>query len=180
LREAQPGLLAEHGRLGVAINAVTAAGRELPATVSEVAELQAEAARLGEATMAMVADSRQRIEVLLDQGTTWLKTNVADCELYVSAAETAMAAARLVDAHRDLRKADQTCRGRAPALLHFVWAQYLDGRAEQTQNLNQRQRLLAQARTRYDDFAATDTGFRAERARERSGEIADELGAATD
>ena len=180
LREAQPRLIAEHGRLGIAINAVAAAARELPATVPEVPAMQTEAAQLGEETMAAVADSRRRVEALLGQAESWLAANIADCELYLSAAEAAVAMARLIDAHRDLLKADQTCGrgGQPPAQLHFVWAQYLDGRAQETQNPRQRQRFMTQARKRYDDFAATGRGFRAERARERSQEIADELAAA--
>jgi HEAT repeat protein len=177
LREAQPRLLAAHGLLGAAVNAVSAAARELPDTVTEIPGMQAEAVRLGEETMVAVADSRRRIEAMLTESETWVRENTADCELYVSAAEAAVATTRLADARRDLLKADQTCgsRGPAPAQLHFVWAQYHDGRAQETQNPRQRQKLLTQAKQRYDEFAATGRGFRAEKARERSQEIADEL-----
>jgi HEAT repeat protein len=177
LREAQPRLIAAHGLLGAAVNAVTTAARELPATATEVPAMQAEAVRMGEETMAAVADSRRRVEATLAQSETWLGANIADCELYLSAAEAAVATARLADARRDLLKADQTCgrRGPAPAQLHFVWAQYHDGRAQETQNQRQRRTFLTQAKKRYDDFAATGRGFRAEKARERSQEIADEL-----
>jgi HEAT repeat protein len=177
LREAQPRLLAAHGLLGAAVNAVTAAARELPDTLAEIKDMRAEANRLGEETMEAVADSRRRVEAILAESETWIGDNTADWELYLSAAEAAVATARLADARRDLLKADQTCgrRGPAPAQLHFVWAQYHDGRAQETQNPKQREKLLTQARKRYDEFAATGRGFRAERARERSQEIADEL-----
>jgi HEAT repeat protein len=177
LREAQPRLLATHGMLGAAVNAVAAAARELPDTLTEVRDMQAEATRLGEEPLVAVADSRRRVEAILAESETWIRENTADCELYLSAAEAAVATARLADARRDLLKADQTCgrRGPTPTLLHFVWAQYHDGRAQETQNSRQRQNLLIQAKKRYDAFAATGRGFRAEKARERSQEIADEL-----
>ncbi|HWN69925.1 MAG TPA: HEAT repeat domain-containing protein [Haliangium sp.] len=177
LREAQPRLLAAHGLLGAAVNAVTSAARELPDTLTEIAAMQAEATRLGEETMAAVADSRRRVEAILATSEIWVEENTADCELYLSAAEAAVATTRLGDARRDLLKADQTCgrRGQAPAQLHFVWAQYHDGRAQETQNPRQRQRFFAQAKKQYDAFAATGRGFRAEKARERSQEIAAEL-----
>lgn len=181
LRELQPQLIAAHGRVGVAANAVTAAARDLPDSVPEVPGIKAEAARLGEETMTAVADSRTRIEALLTQSDAWLKTNIADCPLYLSAAEAAVATGRLVDARRDLLKADQTCggRGESSAQLHFVWAQYFDERAQEAQN-QQKARFLAQARERYDRFAATGRGFRVEQARERSQEITDELAAGAD
>jgi HEAT repeat protein len=177
LREAQPRLLAAHGLLGTAVNAVTAAARELPATATEVPAMQTEATRLSEETMAAVADSRRRVEAILAESATWLDNNTANCNFYLSAAEVAVATAGLADARRNLLKADQTCGrgGQAPAQLHFVWAQYHDGRAQETQNPRQRQTFLAQAKKRYDDFAATERGFRAEKARERSQEIAGEL-----
>lgn len=179
LREVQPQLIAAHGRVGVAANAVAAAARELPDALPEVPAMTAEAVRLGEETMAAVADSRRRIEASLTQSETWLSANIADCELYLSAAQAAVATSRLVDAHRDLLKADQTCarRGAAPAQLHFVWAQYFDERALEAQG-PQKARFLAQARKRYDAFVATGRGFRVERARERSQEITDELAGA--
>ena len=181
LRQVQPQLIAAHGRVGVAANAVTAAARDLPDSVPEVPAMTAEAVRLGEETMATVADSRSRIEALLAQSTVWLKENVADCSLYLSAAEAAVATTRLVDARRDLLKADQTCGrgGTAPAQLHFVWAQYFDARAQEAQN-QQKARFLAQAKERYDRFVTTGRGFRVERARERSQEITDELAAGAD
>jgi HEAT repeat protein len=177
LREAQPRLLATHGLLGAAVNAVAVAARELPDTLTEIRDMQDEATRLGEETLAAVADSRRRVEAILAESETWLGRNIADCELYLSAAEAAVATARLADARRDLLKADQTCgrRGPAPAQLHFVWAQYHDGRAQETQNPRQRQNLLIQAKKRYDAFATAGRGFRAEKARERSQEISDEL-----
>jgi HEAT repeat protein len=181
LRQVQPQLIAAHGRVGVAANAVTAAARDLPDSVPEVPALTAEAVRLGEETMATVADSRSRIEAILAQSDTWLQRNIADCSLYLSAAEAAVATARLVDARRDLLKADQTCArgGAAPAQLHFVWAQYFDERAQEAQN-QQKARFLAQARERYDRFVTTGRGFRVERARERSQEITDALAAGAD
>jgi HEAT repeat protein len=181
LREVQPQLIAAQARVGMAASAVTAAARALPGSAPEVPDMTAEAARLGEETMAEVAESRRRIEASLAQSETWLSANIADCELYLSAAEAAVATSRLVDAHRDLLKADQTCarRGQVPAQLHFVWAQYFDERAQAAQS-QQRARLLAQARERYDRFAATGRGFRVERARERSQEITDELAAGAD
>ncbi len=181
LRQVQPQLIAAHGRVGVAANAVTAAARDLPDSVPEVPAMTAEAVRLGEETMATVADSRSQIEAILAQSDTWLMNNIADCELYLSAAEAAVATTRLVDARRDLLKADQTCgrRGAPPAQLHFVWAQYFDERAQEAQN-QQKARFLAQARERYDRFVTTGRGFRVERARERSQEITDELAGGAD
>jgi HEAT repeat protein len=184
LREAQPQLIAAHGRVGIAANAVVTAASELPESAGEVSSMRAEATQLAEATMAAVSDSRRRVEAILDQSATWLAENIADCELYLSAAEAAVATGRLVDARRDLLKADQTCsrRREPPDQLHFVWAQYHDGRAQETQDPRQRARFLTQARERYDRFVASARGFRADRARERSQEIADELagGAAQD
>jgi HEAT repeat protein len=181
LRQVQPQLIAAHGRVGVAANAVNAAARDLPESVPEVPPMTAEAVRLGEETMATVADSRSRIEAILTHSDAWLLRNIADCPLYLSAAEAAVATGRLVDARRDLLKADQTCArgGAAPAQLHFVWAQYFDERAQEAQN-QQKARLLAQAKERYDRFVTTGRGFRVERARERSKEITDELAAGAD
>lgn len=178
LRQVQPQLIAAHGRVGVAANAVAAAARALPGSIPEVPDMVAEGARLGEETMAAVADSRRRIEAILTQSDAWLATNIADCPLYLSAAEAAVATSRLVDARRDLLKADQTCGRREDtrARLHYAWAQYFDQRAQEAQS-QQRARFLAQARERYDRFTATGRGFLVERARERSQEITDELAA---
>lgn len=169
LRDKHWHLLAERGQMSMAAMLLRFAVRRLPESRAVDQEAALSADRLRAAGNAAVTDSRVRVESMLAQVERWLEAEIADCELYITAAEASIATGRLVEARRDLARANKTCRrgGQTPQ-LHFVWARFFEQRAEESKAEARRRGFLGRARDSYERFLEHGSGFRVARAQERS------------
>ncbi|WP_199351133.1 HEAT repeat domain-containing protein [Haliangium ochraceum] len=162
-------LLAERGKMDMRAMTVRLAVRRLPESRAADQEAAHSADGLRAEGNAAVTDSRVRVESMLAQVERWLETERADCELYITAAEASIATGGLVEARRDLVRANKNCRrGEQRSQLHFVWARYFEQRAEESKAEVQRRKFLGRARDRYERFLEHGSGFRVARAQERS------------
>ncbi len=181
LRKAQKQLLAAYGRVGIAANAVRGV-QDDASDISADAQKRAQANQHIEEARLLVTKSSDRVETAIDNATAWLNKEKADCPFYLAAAEAAIATMQPVVARRELRRADQTCRGKRQHTpkLDYAWALFHDMAADQANNDKRRLRALTRARTRYQKFIAFGSGVRLKQAQQRINEIDEELGDVTD
>ena len=151
------------------------AARELDALRTDITDIE----RNARDALASTRAQKQQSQALVAR---YVEKETAHCDLYLSGAETAIQAGRLMAAQRDLEKARRACGkgSRKPPQLDFVWGFYYDERSQTTTNPRIKRRQLTRAQKHYELFIANGAGYRVERARERVQELTASLTAGDD
>jgi hypothetical protein len=149
--------------------AADAAGSSpIPATAQLVTDAQtaATAARTAATAARAAADAAAK------KARDYARSETEDPQLYVSAADAAIATGNFGDARRDL---DRAKAHGGTAGLDYSYAQLYDKEAAREKDPAAKLKLLQQAKASYEVFAKTGTGTRAQRATDRAAELADEI-----
>ncbi|GAB4569001.1 MAG: hypothetical protein Tsb0020_22960 [Haliangiales bacterium] len=188
VEEAQSQVLSTYSRVTMAtaeLRRALAASPDIPSDDPAAQELDALRTELGDIednARDALADTRAQKQNSQALVARYVEKETAHCDLYVSGAETAIQAGRLMAAQRDLEKARRACGkgNRKPAQLDFVWGFYYDERSQTTTNPRIKRRQLTRAHKHYELFIANGAGYRVERARERVQELTAALAAGDD
>jgi hypothetical protein len=105
------------------------------------------------------------------------KVETTDVQMFLGAADAAIATGNLADAKRDLDKAAAQLKasGTKNAGVEYSYGQLYDKQAAREKDPAKKKDLLQKAQQSYQRFAKAGTGARVKRATDRANEIADEL-----
>jgi serine/threonine protein kinase/HEAT repeat protein len=148
--------------------AVDAAGATpTPAAAQLVADAQtaAKSARTAATAARTAADAAAKT------ARDYAKAETEDPQLFIAAANTAIATGNYADAKHDL---DRAAKGGGTG-LEFSYAQLYDKMAGHEKDNAAKLKLLEQAKAAYESYAKTGTGTRAQHATARATELADEI-----
>ncbi|HMG55959.1 MAG TPA: HEAT repeat domain-containing protein [Kofleriaceae bacterium] len=142
----------------------------------DAARLVEQARTLAGAARATATTARSRTADAADKARKYVKVETGDAQLFIAAADAAIAAGNFADARINLDRAGKLMRGAGrSASLDYSYAQLYDRQAARTRDLDIKRKLLLQARESFQRFATGGTGPRVQRARDRLTEIAEEL-----
>src|SRR4029079_17953453 len=112
-----------------------------------------------------------------DKARKYVTAETSDPQMFIAAADAAIASGDFTDARQKLDKAAKRIRasGGKNASLDYSYAQLYDKMAARTQLPATKRKLLEQAAASYRRFANTGTGPRVQRANDRLTEIAEEI-----
>ena len=155
-------------------HAVEAAG---PTPAAEAQPLLAEADAHAKATAGLATQARDIAGKARKSTEAFTKNETGDPSMYLSAGEAALASGNLGEARKELDKAAKAFKaaGKDNAALDFDYGRLYDKLADQAQDGAAKAKLLREAKTHYGAFAAHGSGPRVNVAKERLGEIDEEL-----
>ncbi|MEM9490761.1 MAG: hypothetical protein AAGC55_16555, partial [Myxococcota bacterium] len=154
-----------------------AAAAALPRTTDESQTLAARARTSVGDVSKVIAGMKARAAELEQGIASYVESETADAEVYLSAADAAIATGKLSAARRDLRKAQQLykAQGKTNPRLHLSYGRLYDRLSIKADSDKKRLRYLKKAKSSYDTVVRTGSGSLQTRARERSTELAEEL-----
>nr|HEX4312576.1 HEAT repeat domain-containing protein [Kofleriaceae bacterium] len=126
------------------------------------------------AARASATAARTAADAAAKKARDYAKSETEDPQLFVAAADAAIATGNLGEAKHDLDRAAKA-GGARPAGLDYSYAQLYDKQARGEKDPAAKKRLLEEAKASYEAFAKTGAGARAQRATARAQELADEL-----
>ncbi len=143
----------------------------------DAAKLVDQARTLAQTARGKATEARTKATDAEKQAKDYRKKWTGDPQIYIAAADTAIATGDLADAQKNLDKAARMLRalGERNAGLDYSYAQLYDKKAARTQDRAEKRKLLQQAADAYQRFAKNGTGPRVQRARGRAAELAAEL-----
>jgi hypothetical protein len=158
-----------------AASRAAAAGGATPAP--EALQLIGQAQGAAKEALGLVKESGELARKAKQDAEAYTKLESGDPAMYLSAGEASIAAGKYGDAKRDLDKATKAYKaaGTSNPALDFAYARLYDKMADKEKDGGAKAKLLKRAKGHYDAFAKTATGPRAGVAKERSGEIDEEL-----
>jgi HEAT repeat protein len=143
----------------------------------DAARLIAEASALASTARAAAGEARASSSAAAKKAEDYAKTEAGDPQMYVAAADAAIASGNLADARKSLDRAARLTRhgaAKVPA-IDYSYAQLFDKLAARERDPAAKRKLLQDAQQRYRQFASKGSGARVQRAVERAAELADEL-----
>jgi hypothetical protein len=140
----------------------------------DAAKLVADAQASATAARANATAARTAADAAAKKARDYAKSETEDPQLFVAAADAAIATGNLGEAKHDLDRAAKA-GGARPAGLDYSYAQLYDKQARGEKDPAAKKRLLEEAKASYEAFAKTGAGARAQRATARAQELADEL-----
>jgi HEAT repeat protein len=121
--------------------------------------------------------ARAKSDVAAKKARDYAKAETVDPQMYVGAADAAIATGNFADAKRDLDRAARMYKatGAKNAGIDYSYGQLYDKLASHEQDPQAKRRYLELAQQSYQTFARTGAGSRVQRATDRATEIADDL-----
>jgi HEAT repeat protein len=176
-------------QLATDIDAATAKVDEAAAKVEAAAKAVEAAAEAPDAQLvaaARTAASSARAAATAARGSSdaaakkardYAKAETVDPQMYVGAADAAIATGNFAEAKRDLDKAAQAYKttGAKNAGIEYSYGQLYDKLAAREKDPQAKRRYLELAQQAYQSFARTGAGSRVQRAADRAAEIADDI-----
>jgi len=143
----------------------------------DAAKLVAEANVLAKEARDAATAARGKTAGAVKQARDYVKAETGDPQMFVAAADAAIAAGNFGDAKQNLDKAAKLNRaaGTKHAGLDYSYAQLYDKMAARTKDPAAKLKLFQQAQQAYERFARTGAGSRVQRATDRAAELADEI-----
>jgi len=143
----------------------------------DAAKLVADARALAQGARAAATAARGKTAAAADKARKYVTAETGDPQMFIAAADAAIASGEFTDAKQNLDKAAKRIRasGAKTASLDYSYAQLYDKMAARTKDPATKRKLLQQASASYQRFANTGTGPRVQRANDRLTEIADEI-----
>jgi|GEM_PF-634697 len=117
--------------------------------------------------------ARSSSDAVAKKARDYAKAETVDPQMYVGAADAAIATGNFADAKRDLDKAAHA--GAKNAGIDYSYGQLYDKMAAREKDPQAKRRYLELAQHAYQTFARTGTGSRVQRATDRANEIADDI-----
>jgi hypothetical protein len=144
---------------------------------AEAKKLVAEAEATAKAARATAMDARTKADAAAKKARDYAKAETQDAQMFVAAADTAIATGDFTTAKVDLDKAvkAQRAAGTRNAGIDFSYAQLYDKMASRSKDPATKLKLLQQAKQSYETFARGGTGKRVKRANDRAAELAEEI-----
>jgi HEAT repeat protein len=175
LEEAVTKLEAAAAKTEAAAQAVSEAAGTSPSP--DAAKLVAEATALAKGARDAATTARGKTAAAAKRAREYVKTETGDAQMFVAAADAAIAVGNYSDAKQNLDKATRLHRaaGTKSASIDYSYAQLYDKMATRTQDPAAKLKLMQQARQAYEQFAKAGAGSRVQRATARAAEIADEM-----
>jgi len=159
----------------VAATAVADAAGASP--TAEAAALVADARTAATQARAAATAAHTASDAAAAKARAYAKAETVDPQMYVGAADAALATGALADAKRELDSAARLYKasGAKHAGLDYSYAQLYDKMASRENDPRAKRQLLELAQQAYQSFSRSGTGARVQRAIERASEIADDL-----
>ena len=175
LGEAASKLEALAGKLEAA--AKTAADTAGASPSPDAARLVADARALAQGARTAATAARGKTADAADKARRYVTTETGDPQIFIAAADAAIASGDFAGARQNLDKAARQIHasGAKNPSLDYSYAQLYDKMAARTQAQAAKLKLLQQAGEAYRRFAHTGAGPRVQRANDRLMEIADEI-----
>lgn len=148
-----------------------------PQPSPEVAKLVAAATKAAADARAAVTAARAKADAAATKAREYATAETQDPQMYVAAADAAIATASYSDAKHDLDKAGQLFKasGKRNASIDYSYGQLYDKMARREKDPDAKRKLLERAKQSYETFASGGSGPRVQRATDRAAEIADEI-----
>jgi HEAT repeat protein len=162
-------------KLDTAASVVAAAAGASPS--AEAAQLVADAKAAATAAHTAATAARTNVTASAAKARAYAKAETTDPQMYVAAADAAIATGSYGEAKRDLDKAKQIYRssGSKNAGIEYSYGQLYDKMASREKDPQAKRHLLELAQQSYQSFARSGAGARVQRATDRATEIAEEL-----
>ncbi|MBA3397185.1 MAG: HEAT repeat domain-containing protein [Deltaproteobacteria bacterium] len=175
LEEAVTRLEAAATRTEAAAKAAADAAGVTPS--ADAAKLVAEAASSAQEAREAATAARGKTASAAKKVREYVKAETGDAQMYVAAADAAIAVGNFTDAKQNLDKATKLNRaaGTKNAALDYSYAQLYDKMASRTRDPAAKLKLMQQAQDAYARFAKTGSGSRVQRANDRAAELGDEI-----
>ena len=162
---------ADAARAEAAAKAAADAAGASPA--ADTAKLIADAQATATSARAAATAARATADAAAKKAHEYAKAETEDPQLYVAAAEAAIATGNYGEAKHDL---DRAAKGGAKAgSLDYSYAQLYDKQAAREKDAGAKLALLTKAKAAYESFAKVGSGTRVQRATDRAAEIAEEI-----
>ncbi|HEV7558459.1 MAG TPA: HEAT repeat domain-containing protein, partial [Kofleriaceae bacterium] len=140
---------------------------------AEAAALVADAQTAATAAHDAATKVRTGSTAVATKARDYAKAETVDPQMYIGAADAAIATGNLADAKRDLDKAAHA--GAKNAGIDYSYGQLYDKMAAHEKDPQTKRHDLELAQHAYQTFARTGTGSRVQRATDRASEIADDI-----
>ena len=137
-------------------------------------KLVADAQASATAARASATAARTAADAAAKKARDYARSETEDPQLFVAAAEAAIATGNFAEARHDLDRASHA-QGARGAGLDYSYAQLYDKEAARQKDPAAKKKLLEQAKASYEAYAKVGTGARAQRATARAAEIADDI-----
>jgi hypothetical protein len=162
-------------RAEAAAKTVVAAAGTSPSP--EAAKLVADAQTSATAARTAATSVRGKADAAMKKAHDYANAETEDPQMFVAAADAAIATGNFGDAKADLDKAQKAQRatGTKAASIDFSYAQLYDKMAAREKDPAAKLKLLQQAKQSYETFARTGAGTRAQRATDRAAELVDDI-----
>jgi hypothetical protein len=143
----------------------------------DAAKLVAEATALAKTTRDAATAARTKTTPAGKKAREYAKAETGDPQMFVAAADAAIATGNFRDAKQNLDKAAKLGRasGVKTAGIDYSYAQLYDKMATRERDPQAKLKLLQQAQQAYTQFAKTGSGSRVQRATDRAGELAEDI-----
>jgi hypothetical protein len=144
---------------------------------ADAAKLVADAQAAATTARTAATAARHKADAAMKRATDYAKAETEDPQMFVAAADAAIATGNYAEARLDLDKAQKAQRatGAKMAGLDYSYAQLYDKMATREKDPAAKLKLLQQAKQSYESFARTGSGSRVARATDRANELADDI-----